>query len=361
MEREQVSILQASFIIITVLGILDHVILMPALLRAAERDAWLSVLAAGLLFMCWIPLVYFIMERTRQQHLIVWMKRIITAPAAWCIVSVILLQLFVMCVTTIRDVSYWANITYLPGTPNLLIVSALAVISYYAVQSGIRTIAIVNGILFPLVVMLGFFVAIANIPHKNYTHLFPLFEHGTTPFMKGILFAGSGLTGLLYFVLMQHRLRTKIKLAGLMITGSILIGLTLGPLMGAIAVFGPFEAARMRFPAYEEWRLVTFGHYIEHIDFLSIYQWLVGSFTRISLGMFLIPDLLDIQSKSKRMITLICLFVLLIACSQIRIGDRTFVAFMSTYYLPYSFLLFLILSLLFAWIAWLSGKRETVA
>lgn len=57
------------------------------------------------------------------------------------------------------------------------------------------------------------------------------------------------------------------SLRSLLWVGIVLVGLTLGPLMGAIAIFGPFEAARMRFPAYEEWRLVTFGHFLEHIDF----------------------------------------------------------------------------------------------
>ncbi|MEK3724717.1 GerAB/ArcD/ProY family transporter [Paenibacillus sp. FSL H8-0034] len=355
---ERISILQASFIIITMLGILDHVILLPALLRSAGRDAWVSVLVAGLLFLCWIPFVFYIMDQSKQEHLFIWLKRRLGVPIAWMIIMIIIFQLFVMCIMTIKDVTYWSNITYLPDTPNVVIVSSLVLVSFYAVYSGIRTIAIVNGILFPFVILLGIFVATANFPHKNYSLLFPLLEYGFEPAIKGVMYAGSGLTGILFFVYIQHRLQSKMSLRSLLWVGIVLVGLTLGPLMGAIAIFGPFEAARMRFPAYEEWRLVTFGHFLEHIDFFSIYQWLVGSFTRISIGIFLIPDLLDVQRGKRRTVLLVLLFAIMIIGSQIQINDRTFVEFLTTMYLPYSLLLSLILSVLFVSVAWIFGKRR---
>ncbi|MFR9721672.1 hypothetical protein ACL00X_20305, partial [Aeromonas diversa] len=73
--------------------------------------------------------------------------------------------------------------------------------------------------------------------------------------------------------------------------------LTLGPTIGAIAEFGPFVAAKQRYPAFEEWRLVSIGRYIEHLDFLSVYQWFVGAFIRLSLLCFLTPDVLQISNK----------------------------------------------------------------
>ena len=63
----------------------------------------------------------------------------------------------------------------------------------------------------------------------------------------------------------------------------ILMGLTMGPTIGAITEFGPIEAAKQRYPAYEEWGLGSIGRFIEHFDFLSIYQWLTGAFIRVGL------------------------------------------------------------------------------
>lgn len=355
---ETISILQASMIIITAAGILDHVIVIPILLQSAGRDAWISVLVAAILLICWIPLIFYIMKQSRQQHLFIWLKHRLGSALAWFIILIVLFELFLMSTMTIMDVSYWANITYLPKTPNLIIVSAFSLVSFYAVNSGIRSIGIVNGILLPVVVLLGFFVMTANFPHKDYSLLLPLFEYGYEPVLKGVLYAGSGFVGIIFFLFMQHRLRSKIRLLPLMITGLILVDLTLSPLTGAIAIFGPDEAARLRFPAYEEWRMINFGHFLEHVDFLSIYQWLVGSFTRISLGMFLIPDLLGISKSKKRTGCLIALFALMVATSQLPISDKTFMLFLSMVYLPYTLLLALVLSMLFAIAARIHTKKK---
>jgi spore germination protein (amino acid permease) len=297
--------------------------------------------------MAWIPLVFYIISRSRQQHLLVWLKDRLGSLFAWLIVLSILVYVFIMSTMTIKDVSNWTNITYLPNTPNWIIVSFLAIVSFYAACSGIRTIAIVNGVLFPIVIVLGIFVATATFPHKNYDYLFPLFEFGYAPTIKGMMYATSGLTGIIYFVFMQHRIQSKLSMRVLFITGIMLVGLTLGPLMGAIAIFGPNEAARMRFPPFEQWRMVTFGHYLEHTDFFSIFQWLVGSFTRISLGMFLIPDLMNIRKEKWRIGLLILLLVLVIAASQVRVSEKKFIMFLANVYLPCSLIYFLLLSVLF--------------
>lgn len=306
---ETITILQASMILITAIGIVDHVIILPALLQSARRDAWVSTLLSGILFLCWIPLILYIMRKSRQQHLFVWLKEHLGALFTWVLILISLMVLFTMSAVTLRDVSNWTHISYLPETPNWVIVSSLSIVSFYVVKSGLKSIAIVNGLLLPIVILLGFFVATSTIPHKDYTLLFPLFEHGYSPVARGMVYASSGFVGIMSIVFMQHRIRSKMGLFPLFVVGLILILLTFGPLTGVIAIFGPDQAARIRFPAYEEWRMVTFGHYLEHVDFLSIYQWLVGSFIQISLGMFLIPEILNIRTEKKRILTLILLFV----------------------------------------------------
>ncbi|MBL4953063.1 endospore germination permease [Neobacillus sp. YIM B02564] len=357
-KTETISILQASMIIITAIGILDHVIVIPILLQTAGRDSWISVLFSGILLLAWIPLIFFIMKGSGQQHLFLWLKQLLGPIFAYLIILIILMEMFLMCATTIRDVTYWTNITYLPNTPNLVLVFCFSLVSFYIVHSGLRSIAIVNGILLPLVIVFGFIVMASNFPHKDYSMLFPLFEHGSESVLKGMMYAGSGFVGIFYFVFMQHRIQSKIRFFPLLITGMMLVELTLGPLTGAIAIFGPYEAARMRFPAFEQWRLVTFKHFIEHVDFLSIYQWIVGSFIRVSFGMFLIPELLNIPKSKKRTGYLIVLFVLLIAISQVPISDKTFMILLSKVYLPYILLLILLLSALLTSTAWIQTKKK---
>ncbi|MFB4475617.1 GerAB/ArcD/ProY family transporter, partial [Oceanobacillus caeni] len=76
--------------------------------------------------------------------------------------------------------------SYLPQTPILVLAGTTLVACFFAAFQGLRTIAIVSGILLPFVVILGHLVALANFQFKDYTLLFPLLENGTAPLWKGI-------------------------------------------------------------------------------------------------------------------------------------------------------------------------------
>lgn len=122
--------------------------------------------------------------------------------------------------------------------------------------------------------------------------------------------------------------------------------------MAAIVEFGPFVAANQRYPAFEEWRLVSIGKYIEHLDFLSVYQWLVGVFIRISLVTFLIPDVLQVtKRKASNQIRFFVLLCMVIICT-LPISDSSFYWFLSYVFLPISAIglfVFSMLLLVFVW------------
>lgn len=64
---------------------------------------------------------------------------------------------------------------------------------------------------------------------------------------------------------------------------------------------------------YEQWRLVKLGNYIEHVDFLSVFQWLAGASIRISLSQFLLTDLFPFQKTKHRHWFIACISVSYIA------------------------------------------------
>lgn len=355
---DKINTLQAAMLIMAFAGILDHVIVIPMLLKFAGRDSWVSTLLAGVILFGWVLLFYFIMRRTGQSHLQLWLSRRWGSVLAKIFAALVSLDYFLAGTTTLKDVANWANVMYLTKTPNFIIVLAFALVGFYAACSGIRSIAIANGILLPFVVIFGFFVMFSNIPRKDYSLLFPVMEHGFVPVAAGMLYAGAGFSCLHTILFMQHRLNTKIKLSALVWIGLIMIDLTLSPLTGALAEFGPFEAARQRFPAFEEWRLVTFGHYLEHVDFLSIYQWLVGAFVRISLAMYLIAETMNVVKGKKRLWTLIISAALMVVLTQIPFSDMKFMWFMTYLYLPFTLINMTALTVLLAIAAWTAPARK---
>jgi spore germination protein (amino acid permease) len=339
-------------------GILNHVIIIPMLLRAAGRDSWLSVLLAGAVqFAVWIPLIAFIMRRSRHQHLGDWLRRRVGKVSSRVITGLAALYFLTLCWLTLRDVTGWAKTSYLPGTPKIVITSAFVLVIFALVWSGLRSIAIANGILLPFVILLGLFVMAANSPHKDYHLLFPLFEDGHIPLLRGMISAGFGLSEVGYILFLQHRLKSKVRHLPLFAVGLLLIHLTLGPLLGAITIFGPEESARMRFPSYEQWRLVTFGHFFEHADFLSIYQWLSGAFIRISLGLYIALDILGLTGSKRRHAALLLIAALLAFAGQFPVSDTVFDAVLSNLYIPGSLIFIAALCLLLAFIA-LTERRK---
>lgn len=203
---DNISVLQASMLIVTSIGILDHVIIIPFLLRTAGRDAWLSVVLAGIFFLGFFPLLYFVMKRCKQQPIPIWLKNRIGVIPTWILIGPVILDLFVSVSMTVRDVSTWANISYLPDTPNIVIVCCFLLASVYLARSGLRSVAQFNFILLPFVILLGFLIMSMNSVYKDYSLLKPVLENGVVPVVKGLLFSGVGLIGLVYFLLLQHKI-----------------------------------------------------------------------------------------------------------------------------------------------------------
>ncbi|MDQ0188385.1 endospore germination permease [Alicyclobacillus cycloheptanicus] len=332
------SVLQLSMLVFTTVGVMDHVIIIPLLLQAAKRDAWISVLSSGALLMVGTLCIYLISHNTAQTHIKDWLQKPMHGRLWYPISLLIVAQLFLMAVITLRDTCTWAKTMYLQETPIFWIVLVLIAGCFFAARSGITTIAISNGILLPMIVLLGIFVSLGNMPHKNYMYLRPILENGYAPVIHGMVFASSAFSEIIIVLFLQPLIKTKIRWYVFPLIGLGLIGLTIGPLMGAISEFGPFEASRLRYPPYEEWRLLTFRHFIEHVDFLSIYQWLAGAYIRISLAISLIPEVMR-TSANRRSVVLFAASVTAGALAIYPISDETFIHFVSDLYLPAFFAL----------------------
>ncbi|MBO8172156.1 MAG: endospore germination permease [Bacillaceae bacterium] len=356
--ERSISLLQTSLLIIAGIGILNHVTLIPPLLESAGRDSWMSVLVSFMIYLIWILLILYIMKIIRRQSVYLWLKQKIGAIPTVIYMTLFSIHLFFLAVVSIKEMIIWTNITYLPNTPQLVLSLLFLSICFYVAWSGLLSLAIVNGILLPFVIMFGFFVGWGNMPNKDHTLLFPVLENGFSPVIKGALYSGTGLVEVFILIFLQHKIKKKLTYRFFAINGLILMFLTLGPLTGAIMEFGPYEASAQRFPAYEEWSLLSLGRFVEHVDFLSIYQWLTGAFVRTSLIMLLIPELFHLSRGKKRNVFLLTLFAALLVMIQLPISGQDFERLIFRYFLPMSLLSFIFLTLTLFVIAYISNLTE---
>lgn len=358
--NKQITALQLYMIIIISIAITNHVLLIPVLLHYGKRDSWVGASLALIPLLVWTCLIYFLVKRTKQGELLLWVRMRLGKWGMYVLQFTIALSCFSQSFITIKDVTMWTHITYLPRTPLMIITLMFILFCFFAAREGIKAIAISSGILLPAVVVLGYFVMGANFQYKDYTLLTPLFTHGYGPTLICTLLTCSASFEIMSVLIMQHHVRTRIRLRGLLILTTCVIGLTIGPLTGAIAIFGPFEAADLRYPAFEQWRMVTLGKYISHLDSLSIFQWMSGSCMRTSILMFIFVDVMRIQKKSTRTHILIWLSLGLFGLSLYPISDIGMVGFLQKYYYTFMFTagLLLLLFLLLVAILPIRGKEK---
>ncbi len=322
-------------------GLLSHVIVNPALLDASGRDAWITVIASGVLFIPWCMLLALAMRRMGQQKLFPYLAEHTHPVFAWLLVLPALACLYFIGAMTVTYTTTWTISNYLPVTPPLVLALVLVTISAFSAIWGIRVIAITSGVLLPIVVILGYFVSISNSPQKDFRLLKPFLEHGWDRVWDGLIYAWGGYVEFAFLFLMMHHIQTKIKPWHIALLALIMVYISLGPIVGAITEFGPYEAARQMTSPYEQWRLVKLGNYVEHVDFFSIYQWESGAVIRTALAIFLIIDLLPITSSKIRLIAIGLIAVSYIAISLMPINEYSYYLFLYHYYFPISFIVLL--------------------
>lgn len=351
-----ISVLHVVFLSMTMIGLKNHVTIIPSLLSGAGRDAWMSILLSAIAIFPWLFLLLYIHKKSNQAPIIDWLKMKVGKVVANIFLYVTVIFLLILAAFTMAETLQWMIAAFLPTTPMLPMLIIFTILCIHLVSTDIQTIVMVNALVLFWVVIFGFFIAITNIQVKNYELLQPFLEHGFQPVLKTAVFPASGFVELLLFLFIQHKVKKPFRWYHFVVMLFILMGLTMGPTIGAITEFGPIEAAKLRYPAYEEWGIGSIGKYIDHFDFLSIYQWLTGAFIRVGLILFIVADLLKMTGKKKRIWKILAPVFFVICLPLALMSDRVFLFIKGDPLLIITFCFLFSLSLFLVIVAFFSRK-----
>ncbi|NBD24788.1 GerAB/ArcD/ProY family transporter [Paenibacillus glycinis] len=327
---------QLSMLLITFIGVSNHVILIPILLDTATRDAWVSVLAAIVPSML-IGLLYAYIYKHLPSSLSTWAKEK-TNTTFWFLFTLLFtVYFFIQASISLRDTIVWSNTSYLTYTPPWVVGLCLTGICYFTARKGLAAIAITNGILLPWIVLFGFYVMAVNFKYKDYGYLFPVFKQSALTITHGAWYTTAGIAEIFLVFFLKDEVNGKLSRRNMMLVVLMLIELTIGPLTGIIAMFGPFEAEKLRYPAYEQWRMASIGSMLSQTDFLSIYQWLAGAFIRISLAIYILHTLWVKKWRHPEILLLLISFSLYFV-NLFKLSDVKFHEHVKTYYTSSSLL-----------------------
>lgn len=360
MRSGKISYLQLLFLVMMSSGFYNHVILTPPILNVARRDAWISASMTSISFFVVLLIIYIIHKLTKDRPLLQYLEEGFGKAGKWLFMIPLLAYLLLSGFITYFDTIMWTKVSYLQSTPKIFLAVLTLGVVLLVLKEGIQTLAISAGVLLPFVVLFGIFVAVANMQNKDYSLLFPVMAEGWGPVWKGFIVGSSGAIDLILILCIQHQVKKKMAFWKYLIFGALLLNLFVSPITGAIAMFGPEHGAELRYPAYEQWRMVSIGAYITHVDYLTIYQWLSGAVIRIALILYLLPSLFTIKKiKAKRWIQL-SYAVILVLSLYTPLSDMQFYYLLKKYVLPgFVYGMGVYLFLLLGAIVWIYRRRTS--
>ncbi|TQE90504.1 GerAB/ArcD/ProY family transporter [Ureibacillus terrenus] len=352
----KISILHVIFLCLTSIGLKNHVTVISPILETAKRDGWISVILTGIIIFPWILWILYIQKKSRGQPLKDWLAQRAGKWGSKIILFSVIILAYLLAAFTLRETILWVTTSFLENTPVVLLIIIYTIACFLLASTNIQTIASVNANILFFVIIFGFYASFTNLQVKNHELMFPILEHGMGPVIKAMIFPASGFIELFLLLFLQHYFKQPLKWHHIGIIFFWFVGLTLGPLIGAIVEFGPDEAARQHFPAYEEWALVSIGRFIEHMDFLSVYQWLSGTFIRVGIILFIVCDILNYTGKPKKIWLHLMPPFLILNLSLLLMKDDLFLLLNNYYLLHFTFIFIFILSVVLIIIAFFDKK-----
>ncbi|WP_078379263.1 endospore germination permease [Sutcliffiella halmapala] len=355
------SRLQLSFVILLFIGISNHVLMLPHLLYVAKRDAWICVIIAYLILIIWGSLFYLILSKNKREKLFSWIKMRAGRGVSIAIIFLLIIYILIIATISFYDFIITIKIYFLPLTPSWIVVLPFLLLCAWAASKSLKSIVYISTILLPMVWILGHFVAFATMNDKDYSYLLPVMISGSAPIIHGTIVVLGGSVDLIILLLLQQHLKKSFTLSQIIILITLLMGLVLGPALGSLSAFGPNVASIMRFPAFEQWRLVELGEHISHLDFLAVFQLISGASVRVALCLFLLTDLIETQSESMKRNIFIFFSVFLILVGIIPISDIWMQTVVGKYFYPSVLLFGVAITLVLLIISYLPTKKKGVS
>lgn len=281
-ESGKISNVQAAMLTITNLTIMGHLIILSLVFNQSRQDGWI----AGIVGSC-LGLVGIVgLTKLSQRFPGLTLVEILFYRFSWPgkVLAVIYLAYFlVMGILATRLFAETYKVIMLE-TPLTSFVIIIVLLCAYIVFLGLETMARMNQIMLPILVITAMSLVFLTIGKKDYTNLLPIMEKGFGPVGLGSLTVMGWLGEFAVMGMILPYVKHPKKLLSFNVAAAFInLIFFLGPVTGPIALFGPEEAARMSFPTFSEIRYVQLGNILSRFDAIAVLFWTVGLMFRISV------------------------------------------------------------------------------
>lgn len=252
--------------------------------RITKQDTWIVVLAGLILTLFMIYIYISIMNRFPKKNIIEINNMVFGRIIGKFISLIYLYHFFFIVLGNLRFMGDFAEQNILAGTPFLVIVSVFALISAYAVRSGVEVIARCSTILVIISFVITLIMTSLLLKEINLSNFLPMFQLSLKEFIQGshITFSIPFSEIIVFFMIVPYINKTE-KIKSSIFTGAIVSGIyILFISLRNVSVLGVvlFKSAT---PAYREATIIDVGNTLTRLEVLVAVFFLLTIFTKICL------------------------------------------------------------------------------
>jgi len=249
----------------------------------ARLDLWWSPIWASSLGFVTVYVMVRLSRLFPQQSFIEYIERIIGRVAGKIVGLTYLVFLLHINGIVIREYGEFIVSSFLSHTPIIVIMGTIVCVSAFAVIGGIEPIMRCAQLFVPAVVVLGVAIIALLIPSMKLTHMFPMFENGLLPSIKGAVVPSGWFSEymLISFLLPSIKDRNKaIKYSFISVTSVMAIMVLVN--YSILLMFGN-GIMTMSQPLMTATRQINLVDFIQHLESIVMAIWVLAVFLKITM------------------------------------------------------------------------------
>lgn len=269
-------------LVIAVITPFGHFVYVDLAIKAAGRDAWLSVVVAGVIGLGIGYLQFSVVARYPHQSLTEITLRVF-GRIVGTLISVIYVVLFILMGSFTLHISDLFLGTVYTRTPMVVFTICFLALVFWAVSEGIEVIARAAQMMLPVLMLFGVLATVLTAKDKHITNLMPVL-HGTwIPVGHGTIVFVAMFSELLLFTTMMSNTKNPadIPKRSLILVG-VLTMMFIGPVTGPVMVFGEAFARKIMNPTYVQLTYIEYSAVLERLDIFGLTLWVCGAYLRLS-------------------------------------------------------------------------------
>ncbi|CAM3092268.1 endospore germination permease [Paenibacillus lupini] len=315
-KNSKISIRQ--FCILIMIGTVgDSILIMPTITAvSSKQDAWLSMLLAFIGGLATGGLFAAIANKLQRVSLYEAIRQRLGVWFGGFFFLLFLFASFMCCLTLLSEMSQFMTMQLMPETPVTAIILFFLTVVIIAYRYGIEAYARMGELLFPVFMGLFVMLVVFLLPQVEWTNVKPIMTKGILPIMSGALPAYcTGFVEMVVLLMLVPYVAGNSKLTKPILTGFAVGGMVLFLIvLLCVFVLGPSLMETKYYPTFVLAQKIMIGHFLERIEAVMAFLWIITVFYKTVLHFFTITTGLAqvFQLQESKMLTIPLGMILLV-------------------------------------------------